>query len=575
MWLISTCIMLICVAAAQYGHQAGITSVSSHPGVVLPSTLPGSSDPSGDEWPMSRGALNHTGEAKSMLIPGSDSLWSYSTSGFVYSSPAISGGRVYFGSEDHNLYCLDAVSGAFFWSYATDNSISSSPAIADGRVYFGSSDNKVYCLNAVTGTSIWNYTTGDSVSSSPAVASGRVYVKNYFNLDCLNATTGAFIWTYPIGDSVYSYAISGGRIFFGSYNNMVYCLNAVSGAWIWNYTTGDSVFSSPAVAGDRVYVSSIDRELYCLNATTGACLWNYTTNTWSCDPAISKGRVYIGGRDHKVYCLNAVSGASIWNFTADDWVESSPAIVGNRVYVGSYTTLYCIDATTGQQIEAFSMQVRSDTAITGGRVYIGAGFDLLCIGKEPEHPDYTFIIVIVSISVGLAGVSMLAIILVVVKKRRRLRDERREEMAIQDNKSKIEDALKLRLASVSDTIDMGNRDKLIQELQAIQFEAESNGLKQLAQDIIQQVSKVAKLSHLSHLLQFNNRMKIDEICGILKISRAQFIEMFLDWTKYHRLIIEGEYLVVTKDIDLNKAINDLDILFSQWQNSEKLKRDKL
>ena len=52
----------------------------------------------------------------------------------------------------------------------------SSPAVVDGRVYIGSGDFKVYCLNATTGEHIWNYTTGACVFSSPAVADGKVYV---------------------------------------------------------------------------------------------------------------------------------------------------------------------------------------------------------------------------------------------------------------------------------------------------------------------------------------------------------------------------------------------------------------
>ena len=40
----------------------------------------------------------------------------------------------------------------------------------------GSDDNNVYALNATTGASSWNFTTGDWVVSSPAVANGTVYV---------------------------------------------------------------------------------------------------------------------------------------------------------------------------------------------------------------------------------------------------------------------------------------------------------------------------------------------------------------------------------------------------------------
>ncbi len=43
----------------------------------------------------------------------------------------------------------------------------SSPAVSDGRVYIGSNDYNVYSLNASNGSLIWKYTTGGYVVSSP------------------------------------------------------------------------------------------------------------------------------------------------------------------------------------------------------------------------------------------------------------------------------------------------------------------------------------------------------------------------------------------------------------------------
>jgi len=71
---------------------------------------------------------------------------------------------------------LDAVTGEHVWNYTTGSGIHSTPAVADGKVYVGSTDGKVYCLNAITGAYVWSYRTGDGVFSSPAVANGKVYV---------------------------------------------------------------------------------------------------------------------------------------------------------------------------------------------------------------------------------------------------------------------------------------------------------------------------------------------------------------------------------------------------------------
>ena len=64
--------------------------------------------------------------------------WSYTTGGGVESSPAVANGVVYVGSDDGNLYALDASTGALLWSYTTGDIVFSSPAVANGIVYFGS-----------------------------------------------------------------------------------------------------------------------------------------------------------------------------------------------------------------------------------------------------------------------------------------------------------------------------------------------------------------------------------------------------------------------------------------------------
>ena len=87
------------------------------------------------------------------------------------------GGVVYVGSGDRNIYALNASSGALLWSYTTGGEVFSSPAVANGVVYVGSGDRKVYGLSVGSGALLWSSTTGGVVGpSSPAVANGVVYV---------------------------------------------------------------------------------------------------------------------------------------------------------------------------------------------------------------------------------------------------------------------------------------------------------------------------------------------------------------------------------------------------------------
>ena len=46
-------------------------------------------------------------------------IWRYETQGYVTSSAAIVGGRIFIGSEDGCVYCLEAKTGVLVWSYET------------------------------------------------------------------------------------------------------------------------------------------------------------------------------------------------------------------------------------------------------------------------------------------------------------------------------------------------------------------------------------------------------------------------------------------------------------------------
>ncbi len=390
------CAFLLATPAKETKHVASSSTVPR------PANSQDNSDQSGDEWPMFHGALNHTGTVPT-TFPVNDliSSWNYTTStgDYVESSPAVAGGRMYVGSIQGTVYCLNTTTGASIWNYTTlygGLGVYSSPAVAGGCMYVGSDQGTVYCLNATTGTLNWSYTTGNSVYSSPAVSGGCVYVgSDDGKVYCLDATTGASLWNYTTlypGYGVYSSpAVAGGRMYVGSNQGTVYCLNATTGALNWSYQTGSNVFSSPAVAGGRVYVGCYDGKVYCLDAITGALNWSYTTgNSVYSSPAVSGGCVYVGNDDGKVYCLDAITGWFTWSYTTGGVVDSSPAVAGGRVYVGSWdNNTYCLDATTGSLVWSYTTggEVDSSPAVAGGRVYVGS-FDgnIYCIPIIPTAP---------------------------------------------------------------------------------------------------------------------------------------------------------------------------------------------
>jgi len=357
-----------------------------------------------DWWPMFHHDLNNSGYSTSNAPNTNSVKWSYYIGDSV-ASPAVVDGRVYVGSNNNKVYCLDADTGGKIWDYSTDDGVYlSSPAVADGKVYINEND-EVLCLDADTGSKIWSFTSGGGYSS-PAVADGKVYVgSDDKKMYCLDTDTGNKIWNYTTGSSVKSSpAVVNGKIYFGSQDKNVYCLDLDTGILIWSYTTDGSVKSSPAVVNGKVYIGSEDDNIYCLDADTGSKIWSYSPFcvTYS-SPAVAYGRVYIGGYcSGKVLCLDADTGSKIWSYTTDNLIWSSPAVADGKVYIGSNDKkLYCLFAETGNQIWSYTTgnAVITSPAVADENVYISScdGF-IYCFGVvylppvsdfywTPEYPD--------------------------------------------------------------------------------------------------------------------------------------------------------------------------------------------
>jgi hypothetical protein len=81
---------------------------------------------------------------------GKTNIWSAWGGWEVFSSVIFSGigndARVYSGSESYGMTCWAANDGTPVSWYTTEGGLGGSPAIWDGKLYFGSQDNNVYCF---------------------------------------------------------------------------------------------------------------------------------------------------------------------------------------------------------------------------------------------------------------------------------------------------------------------------------------------------------------------------------------------------------------------------------------------
>lgn len=217
-------------------------------------------------------------------------LWSYDAGGLC-SSPTFADENIFIAC-DTRMICLN-LNGRPVWNYTTTDMVYSVPSVVDGKVFFGSDDGTIYCVNEHNGSLLWHeYLHNTYVRSSPSVDNGRVFF-----------TVIKFV----------PFETPGGSTIIGG---AVYGVQAVNGHRLWNFTTAFDYPTSTALFNNRVFLGSVGY-FYCLNADTGQEIWNQSIENYYDDmlpsPVIADGKIYFTS-GLAIYCLNVNTGATLWMY---------------------------------------------------------------------------------------------------------------------------------------------------------------------------------------------------------------------------------------------------------------------
>jgi len=128
----------------------------------------------------------------------------------------LAGDTVYFGSSaDDTVYSLDAGTGEERWSFVTGAPVRLAPSVSEGKVYVGSDDGFVYCLDGEEGALVWKHKpaagkrnvvgngrmtclwpvrTGVLVVDGVAYCCAGLFPSQGVNVCALDATDGSTLW---------------------------------------------------------------------------------------------------------------------------------------------------------------------------------------------------------------------------------------------------------------------------------------------------------------------------------------------------------------------------------------------
>jgi outer membrane protein assembly factor BamB len=264
------------------------------------------------------------------------------------SSPTIANGVVYFGSGDHNVYAIDAATGAKRWQFTTGNVVHASPAVESGVVYIGSWDRNMYALDAMSGREIWKYQTGNDTT--------------IFN---------------QIGIAS-SAAVADGTIFFGCRDGHFYALDQKSGKLRWSHDNHMGwVIASPAVRDGVVYFPTSDGTRFkALDAATGSIRFNIENKAVSfSSPALVNNTVYFGSSDGWLHAVDIKSGTIASEFQTDGSKENSPRYIdaNGKMKSGALYPDFTLEGMYIGLDRMFSLgSVLSSPVVADGVLYVGS-----------------------------------------------------------------------------------------------------------------------------------------------------------------------------------------------------------
>ncbi len=300
--------------------------------------------------------------------------WKYPASGSigaVLSSPAIRGGRVYVGSDDGYLYCINASDGSLIWSYWTSGFlIRSSPAAAyesgNWVLYFGADHGTVYAVKD-TGSSYevkWTKTLGPVVGSSPALWDSLLYVGcDDDSIHCLRTSDGSQKWAaYLYGDISSSPAVFDDVVYIGSKSDTLYALNHLDGTILRKYDACGDIVAPVFItwATGKLCIGSYASEtagsdtLYVIDSSNFSDYWKFADSgnlarTYTSCFSLDNCNVYFGNDNDCLYCIDLSDSSLVYKHQTGGDVKSSPLYWNEVVYFGSNDDkFYALDNLTQQ-----------------------------------------------------------------------------------------------------------------------------------------------------------------------------------------------------------------------------------
>ncbi|HOO96420.1 MAG TPA: PQQ-binding-like beta-propeller repeat protein [Caldisericia bacterium] len=382
-------------------------------------------------WSMNRHDSNQQAvvnvEIRNMNMFPMNAQWSTELDGVIRSSASCDGsGFGYVGTDNGSLYKFSIFTGEVIWQHKVTGRIRSTPAVYGGRVFFGDGAGRFYCLNTDDGALIWQVQTESAIDSSPVVflhdvdhypvvvfSSGnkKLYMYNAI------ASTPDLKWSIDLDgwlyDSIsvdYNYHMRHSQdepvrkmIYLGISSNKVMCIDPVTGDMLSSFETKSPVKGSTIAFGSDVLAACSNGEIYSVDFSSWGRapymnMFKETVHNYN------NSLVFDIGDYSLVYEsddgeLSMYDGSENWRIQLDTGISSSPCATScnkGEEAVFAVTTngiVYMLNRKTGEKMwmtETNTNVYASPTVFDTGflSVFVGTSDGWLrCWGQRPSYND--------------------------------------------------------------------------------------------------------------------------------------------------------------------------------------------
>jgi outer membrane protein assembly factor BamB/orotate phosphoribosyltransferase len=288
--------------------------------------------------------------------------WKYSSPDpFPYyvvpkSTPLVVDGLIYFGT-DTGVFRAVNLMGELAWEFPTQTGtrkgIWSSPAHHAGRVYFGSYDGSLYCLDAKTGKEVWQHHLCEWIGSSPLIIPKHdlIVVGLEYERPTSKGSMAAFsldgskrweryLKNYQHGSC--AYWEEGDLIVYGASDHSITAVGP-KGQEVWKVPTLRTPKYAPRIDPVRklAVVASFDSYIYIVQLGTGKVLAKFKTgNGCYTTPLVVGHRAFCGSGDRHLYVIDLDELELIKKIPCGATVYAPPALVDGKVAFGNHGGVY-------------------------------------------------------------------------------------------------------------------------------------------------------------------------------------------------------------------------------------------